>query len=298
MKRHRIFGAGLIILVSYLAFNFETSQAIVVLSEDSSFWATSGVQGTPDPNKSFVWPIDVFSTSPDGRWVVPPSGGTIEWVTPPPYYCMKTTSSTGLGFRVQYPPDANPLNSRKNHIVFTVRSTSAYALEVRIRVKTPGDTLKDKIIRYLPEDSSNYLIDDSIIVIGVGAAYRNGYFQVLNRNMESNLQTFFPTYKFQCLNFVYARGSTEVCGITSWNRYFWVEGYADSSSIAQGKPVGFKVSLGDSSTTTSYKIDVYRAGADMMPYGGVKESGSGRVGVRFAVEEMTYLKMAALHLPE
>jgi len=38
--------------------------------------------------------------------------------------------------------------------------------------------------------------------------------------------------------------------------------------------------------------------ADMMPYGGVKESGSGREGVRFAIEEMTYLKMAALHLPE
>ena len=36
----------------------------------------------------------------------------------------------------------------------------------------------------------------------------------------------------------------------------------------------------------------------MMPYGGVKESGSGREGVRFAIEEMTYLKMAALHLPE
>lgn len=38
--------------------------------------------------------------------------------------------------------------------------------------------------------------------------------------------------------------------------------------------------------------------ADMMPYGGVKESGSGREGVRYAIEEMTYLKMAALHLPE
>jgi acyl-CoA reductase-like NAD-dependent aldehyde dehydrogenase len=38
--------------------------------------------------------------------------------------------------------------------------------------------------------------------------------------------------------------------------------------------------------------------ADMMPYGGVKESGGGREGVRYAVEEMTYVKMAALHLPE
>ena len=38
--------------------------------------------------------------------------------------------------------------------------------------------------------------------------------------------------------------------------------------------------------------------ADLMPYGGVKESGSGREGVRYAIEEMTSLKMAALHLPE
>jgi acyl-CoA reductase-like NAD-dependent aldehyde dehydrogenase len=38
--------------------------------------------------------------------------------------------------------------------------------------------------------------------------------------------------------------------------------------------------------------------ADMMPYGGVKESGSGREGVRFAVEEMTFLKMAVFHSQE
>jgi len=55
MKRHRVFGAGLIILVSYLAFIFETSQAIVVLSEDSSFWSSSGVQGSPVPSSHLGW---------------------------------------------------------------------------------------------------------------------------------------------------------------------------------------------------------------------------------------------------
>lgn len=36
---------------------------------------------------------------------------------------------------------------------------------------------------------------------------------------------------------------------------------------------------------------------DHMPYGGVKQSGLGREGVRFAVEEMTEMKLLALNLP-
>ena len=36
--------------------------------------------------------------------------------------------------------------------------------------------------------------------------------------------------------------------------------------------------------------------ADQMPYGGVKESGLGREGLRFAVEEMTEVKLAVLNL--
>lgn len=42
-------------------------------------------------------------------------------------------------------------------------------------------------------------------------------------------------------------------------------------------------------------VPTYRA--DLMPYGGVKDSGLGREGVRFAVEEMTELKMVAINLP-
>ncbi len=38
--------------------------------------------------------------------------------------------------------------------------------------------------------------------------------------------------------------------------------------------------------------------ADHMPYGGVKSSGVGREGVRFAMEEMTEVKFAAIRLPE
>lgn len=38
--------------------------------------------------------------------------------------------------------------------------------------------------------------------------------------------------------------------------------------------------------------------ADHMPYGGVKSSGVGREGVRFAMEEMTEVKFAAVRLPE
>jgi acyl-CoA reductase-like NAD-dependent aldehyde dehydrogenase len=35
---------------------------------------------------------------------------------------------------------------------------------------------------------------------------------------------------------------------------------------------------------------------DLMPYGGLKNSGFGKEGPRYAVEEMTELKMVVLHL--
>ncbi|MBU2584983.1 MAG: aldehyde dehydrogenase family protein, partial [Bacteroidetes bacterium] len=34
---------------------------------------------------------------------------------------------------------------------------------------------------------------------------------------------------------------------------------------------------------------------DNMPYGGVKESGSGREGIRYAIEEMTELKLGVFN---
>ena len=36
--------------------------------------------------------------------------------------------------------------------------------------------------------------------------------------------------------------------------------------------------------------------ADLMPYGGLKESGFGKEGPRYAVEEMTELKLVCFHL--
>jgi acyl-CoA reductase-like NAD-dependent aldehyde dehydrogenase len=36
--------------------------------------------------------------------------------------------------------------------------------------------------------------------------------------------------------------------------------------------------------------------ADLMPYGGLKESGFGKEGPRYAVEEMTELKLVVMHL--
>lgn len=35
---------------------------------------------------------------------------------------------------------------------------------------------------------------------------------------------------------------------------------------------------------------------DNMPYGGIKESGFGREGIRYAIEEMTELKLGVLRL--
>ncbi|MBI4402383.1 MAG: aldehyde dehydrogenase family protein, partial [Nitrospirae bacterium] len=42
------------------------------------------------------------------------------------------------------------------------------------------------------------------------------------------------------------------------------------------------------------EIPTFRA--DQMPYGGVKDSGLGREGVRYAIEEMTELKLLVLNL--
>ena len=36
--------------------------------------------------------------------------------------------------------------------------------------------------------------------------------------------------------------------------------------------------------------------ADMMPYGGLKESGMGKEGPRYAIKEMTETKMVVIHL--
>ena len=36
--------------------------------------------------------------------------------------------------------------------------------------------------------------------------------------------------------------------------------------------------------------------ADLMPYGGLKESGFGKEGPRYAIQEMTELKMVVMHL--
>ncbi len=38
--------------------------------------------------------------------------------------------------------------------------------------------------------------------------------------------------------------------------------------------------------------------ADLMPYGGLKNSGFGKEGPRYAVEEMTELKMVVFHLSD
>ncbi len=52
----------------------------------------------------------------------------------------------------------------------------------------------------------------------------------------------------------------------------------------------------DVGTVLANEIPTFRA--DQMPYGGVKDSGLGREGVRYAIEEMTELKLLVLNLRE
>ncbi|HHH80760.1 MAG TPA: aldehyde dehydrogenase family protein, partial [candidate division Zixibacteria bacterium] len=44
--------------------------------------------------------------------------------------------------------------------------------------------------------------------------------------------------------------------------------------------------------------DVPTFRADIMPYGGVKGSGLGREGPRYALEHMTYIKVCVVHKPD
>jgi len=49
----------------------------------------------------------------------------------------------------------------------------------------------------------------------------------------------------------------------------------------------------DVGTVLANEIPTFRA--DHMPYGGVKDSGLGREGVRYAIEEMTEVKLLVLN---
>src|SRR3972149_8099991 len=177
MKKFR-FPRFYIALGSYLLLTLsESAQAGQVLNENQTVLEDPATQGTPDPNNSVAWPIDLFAENINplqNGWDTT-GGGQVQRIEEPTgskFYFMRATTSNGLAFKVQFPKNGMALiNSQKKHIIFSFRSTSSFAVEARIKVKTPGDTLKDKIIRYLPEDSSNYSLGDTLLVIAIGSAY-------------------------------------------------------------------------------------------------------------------------------
>ena len=53
------------------------------------------------------------------------------------------------------------------------------------------------------------------------------------------------------------------------------------------EPFGYGVLIGD---VPSWRVD-------HMPYGGVKDSGLGREGIRFAIEDMTEIRLLVIRTP-
>jgi acyl-CoA reductase-like NAD-dependent aldehyde dehydrogenase len=49
------------------------------------------------------------------------------------------------------------------------------------------------------------------------------------------------------------------------------------------------------STTHDIDFDIPSMRVDSMPYGGVKNSGLGREGIRFAIQEMTEIRLLVLN---
>ncbi len=49
------------LVAALLVFTFGSAPAVQVIPEVKTFLEDSTTQGTPDPNNSFVWPIDLFA---------------------------------------------------------------------------------------------------------------------------------------------------------------------------------------------------------------------------------------------
>lgn len=264
MKKFLFLGLVLLIVIP------QSVSAVQKIAEVKTFLEDSATQGTPDPNNSFVWPIDLFAENipfptSNGWEIVSGSGSLVRLEDSIPNFYWMRVNVAGSPFRAQFPRNTYPaLKSRKNHIVFNFRSSSTCSLEVRIRVTSPAPDTFVKAIRYSSLDTNRAVLNDTLLRIGIGQNYQNGEFQTLNRNMETDLKSFiqFSDWKFYELNNVFILGAMEVSGIAAWSRYFYVEGYSDSTSIRQGSPISFKTSLGDSAgANTSYRIDILRAGA-------------------------------------
>lgn len=132
MKKVLFLGLALLVVIP------QTASAVQTIDEVKTFLQNSAMQGTPDPNNSFVWPIDLFAENisdpaTNGWEVVSGSGSlqrfTVDDITE--FYIMRV-NELGGPYRAQFPRNSYPaLKSRKNHIVFNFRTSSMFATEFR-----------------------------------------------------------------------------------------------------------------------------------------------------------------------
>ena len=65
MKRFENFRGRILGLAGLVAFFFTSALGVQVIDEVKTALQDPAMQGTPDPNNSFVWPIDLFAENID-----------------------------------------------------------------------------------------------------------------------------------------------------------------------------------------------------------------------------------------